>query len=452
MAEFLLSKPLLVEAASTSISRKIRRLFCLLIALGFGFSCLVLCIPHLNGLRHALLQPATTMLSLPHVIAPQHQYHSLPLLSPRSSVQQMHKAVAFSKTPVLTRSLNFQVPTYPASTLLRSTVVRQSSADVDPGATVPASRIPVQQYSVTIRKPMGIVLEEVPKNNELKCNLGAVYVAEVLPDSNAEKAGVLVGDVLTSCSCIELKAGKEGEYASKGHGGRPFENFERGTFPTKGQTFDTTMAALGSNNERWGFFDIDMTFSRTMNPIATLDTTMGSMKVELFLDQTPITVSNFVDLASKGFYDGIHFHRVIPGFMDQFGCPFARELQSPHIGKGGPQPDTSFENLITGESISRDGNGKIPDEFIAKISNQPGTLSMANTGMRNSGGSQFFINVADNTRLDWFDKTTPSKHPVFGKVIENFDVAVQISNVATQQDRPLTPIMMKSIKVEFPSA
>merc|ERR1712031_46618 len=113
----------------------------------------------------------------------------------------------------------------------------------------------------------------------------------------------------------------------------------------------------------------------------------GTMKCEIFLDRVPITASNFIDLCQSGFYDGIHFHRVIPGFMDQFGCPYAKDPFSPRAGTGGPEGQTSFANLLTGETISRDNGGNIPDEFEAKISNAPGTLSMANTGMPNSGGS-----------------------------------------------------------------
>lgn len=177
---------------------------------------------------------------------------------------------------------------------------------------------------------------------------------------------------------------------------------------------------------------------------------MGTMKVELFLSELPITVSNFVDLAQSGYYDGIHFHRVIPNFMDQFGCPNAKDPQAPRAGTGGPNGGSEFKNLVTGEIIMRDGGGNIPDEFTAQISNKPGTLSMANTGQPNSGGSQFFINVNDNSFLDWFDGQTPSKHPVFGSVVDGMDVAVAISKVPTQQDRPITPIKMNSIKVEFP--
>ncbi len=167
------------------------------------------------------------------------------------------------------------------------------------------------------------------------------------------------------------------------------------------------------------------------NPTAVFDTTQGSFKVEVFLEQMPITAKNFIDLAKSGFYDGLHFHRVIKDFMIQFGCPHSRDPQSPRAGTGGPP------------------HGTIPDEHLptAKFSNEPGTLSMANTGAPNSGGSQFFINTKHNDYLDWF---TPgrSKHPVFGKVVEGMDVVNAIGNAATDSgDRPTTPIKVNAITI-----
>merc|ERR1711972_423129 len=162
-------------------------------------------------------------------------------------------------------------------------------------------------------------------------------------------------------------------------------------------------------------------------------------------DRVPITASNFIDLAQSGFYNGIHFHRVIPGFMNQFGCPFAKDPKSGRAGTGGP-PDGEFKNLQTGGMETRTGGGNIKDENISRDSNEPGTLSMANTGRPNSGGSQFFINVAHNAQLDWFSPG-PSKHPVFGKVTSGYDIAEAISKVPTRNDTPVTPIMMNSITI-----
>ena len=167
------------------------------------------------------------------------------------------------------------------------------------------------------------------------------------------------------------------------------------------------------------------------NPTATLETSRGSITIELFSDQMPITAGNFIELAKSGFYDGLHFHRVIQGFMIQFGCPHSADPESPSAGTGdGP-------------------NGPIQDEFPedAKISNEPGTLSMANTGAPNSGSCQFFINTIHNDFLDWFSPGQ-SKHPVFGKVVDGADVIAEIESSPTGGgDRPIEPIKMVSVKL-----
>ena len=181
------------------------------------------------------------------------------------------------------------------------------------------------------------------------------------------------------------------------------------------------------------------------NPTAKFETSMGTFTAEIYLDRVPRTASNFVDLAKRGFYDGLHFHRVIDGFMDQFGCPYSKDPTSGRAGTGGP-PDGTFVNLATGETEQRSNGGNILDENISRDSNVPGSLSMANTGAPNSGGSQFFLNVANNAFLDWFSPGQ-SKHPVFGKISSGMDVVTAISKVQTQSDRPITPIQMKSITI-----
>src|SRR6478672_9882659 len=141
------------------------------------------------------------------------------------------------------------------------------------------------------------------------------------------------------------------------------------------------------------------------NPTATFDTSLGSFTAEIYLDKMPVTAGNFIKLAKEGFYDGLHFHRVINNFMIQFGCPHSRDANSARAGTGNSP------------------HGTIKDEFPenAKLSNEPGTLSMANTGSPNSGSCQFFINTVHNSFLDFFTPG-PSKHPVFGKVIEGMEV------------------------------
>merc|ERR1719352_1465883 len=106
--------------------------------------------------------------------------------------------------------------------------------------------------------------------------------------------------------------------------------------------------------------------------------------------------------------------------MDQFGCPHSRDPKSHRSGTGGP-PDGEFKNLKTGKMEKRSRGGNIQDENISKDTNAAGTLSMANTGQPNSGGSQFFINVNNNSNLDWFSPGQ-SKHPVFGKITSGMDI------------------------------
>merc|ERR1712228_460712 len=110
---------------------------------------------------------------------------------------------------------------------------------------------------------------------------------------------------------------------------------------------------------------------------------------------------------------------------DQFGCPHAKDPRSPQAGTGGP-PDGEFKNLVTGAVEKRFSGGNIMDENISKDTNAPGTLSMANCGAANTGGSQFFLNVANNNFLDWFSPGD-SKHPVFGKITEGYDIVEKIS-------------------------
>ncbi|MFK7927472.1 MAG: peptidylprolyl isomerase [Myxococcota bacterium] len=166
------------------------------------------------------------------------------------------------------------------------------------------------------------------------------------------------------------------------------------------------------------------------NPTATFNTTEGSFTAEIYMEQMPITAGNFIKLAKDGFYDGLHFHRVIDNFMIQFGCPHSSDPNSPRAGTGGPP------------------HGNIQDEFTQKFSNEPGTLSMANTGRPNSGGSQFFINTVHNSFLDWFNKGTQSNHPVFGKISSGMDVVAKIGSTRTAAgDRPATPIQVKSITI-----
>jgi cyclophilin family peptidyl-prolyl cis-trans isomerase len=172
--------------------------------------------------------------------------------------------------------------------------------------------------------------------------------------------------------------------------------------------------------------------SAMANPTATLKTSLGDIEIELFADKMPETAGNFIRLAKEGFYDGLHFHRVIKNFMVQFGCPYSKDPASPRAGTGNSP------------------HGTIKDEHPenAKLSNEPGTLSMANTGRPNSGSCQFFINTVHNAYLDWFSPG-PSKHPVFGKVTSGMDVLKQLDATPTDGgDRPRTPVKMISVTIK----
>ena len=142
---------------------------------------------------------------------------------------------------------------------------------------------------------------------------------------------------------------------------------------------------------------------------ATLHTSEGSIEIELFPEDAPKTVANFTKLATDGFYDGLIFHRVIPDFMIQGGCPEG-------IGTGGP--GYSFEDEFNDHKIVR------------------GALAMANSGP-NTNGSQFFIVTAD--ACPWLD----GKHTVFGQVTAGLDVVDAIcASDRDGQDRPRTPVTM----------
>lgn len=146
----------------------------------------------------------------------------------------------------------------------------------------------------------------------------------------------------------------------------------------------------------------------------TFYTNMGDFVVEMYDTLQPITAGNFINLVNEKFYDGIIFHRVIDDFVIQGGDPTG-------TGSGGP-------------------GYTIPDEFDPNTSNVQGALGMANAGP-NTGGSQFFVNLVDNTYLD-------PNYPVFGIVKSNFSVVDAIGNVPTNNnDRPLIPVIMDSVRV-----
>lgn len=117
----------------------------------------------------------------------------------------------------------------------------------------------VEQRSVTLRKPVGVVFAQN--------KTGPVFVEELTAGGNADKSGLVqVGDVLSQCSAVVLKAGKEGQYEREGYGQRPYDNWETIMFDCENQEFKTVMSALKSNNERWGFMNVTLVFRRPSGP------------------------------------------------------------------------------------------------------------------------------------------------------------------------------------------
>lgn len=176
-------------------------------------------------------------------------------------------------------------------------------------------------------------------------------------------------------------------------------------------------------------YNVDV--NNDMNPIAVLNTNLGVIEIELYQDDMPITAGNFVKLVKEGYYDGIKFHRVIDGFMIQGGDPNTKTDNVLTYGTGGPG------YVIQDEHVK----GKL-------LTNERGTISMANSGP-NSGGSQFFINLVDNTNLDFDKQPLSSKHPVFGRVISGMDVVDTIGQVETNANNlPLEDVVIESATIK----
>ena len=161
----------------------------------------------------------------------------------------------------------------------------------------------------------------------------------------------------------------------------------------------------------------EASMEKTSQVFATIETSMGTFKIELFGNAVPKTVNSFVGLAEKGYFNGISFHRVIDNFMIQGGDPTG-------TGRGGE----SFYG------------GFFQDEFVDTLRHsQPGILSMANAGP-NTNGSQFFITLVPTPWLD-------GKHTVFGKVVEGIDIVQAIGKVKTTKpfDKPVEKVVMTKV-------
>lgn len=158
------------------------------------------------------------------------------------------------------------------------------------------------------------------------------------------------------------------------------------------------------------------------NPIVTMTMDNGDvMKFELCPDVAPNTVNNFISLIKAGYYDGLIFHRIIPGFMIQGGCPEGSGMGNPGYSIKGEFTDNNFENNLL---------------------HAPGVLSMARSMMPNSAGSQFFIMHKTSPHLD-------GQYASFGKILEGLDIVDKIAKVPTgYSDRPLEEQKIKSVTVD----
>ncbi|MDE7244598.1 MAG: peptidylprolyl isomerase [Oscillospiraceae bacterium] len=161
------------------------------------------------------------------------------------------------------------------------------------------------------------------------------------------------------------------------------------------------------------------------NPIVTITLENGQiMKGELYPDKAPNTVNNFIALANSGFYDGLTFHRVIPGFMIQGGCP---------LGTGTGDPGYSIRGEFSGNGFEQND-----------LKHTLGVLSMARSGHPDSAGSQFFIMVDAAPHLD-------GQYAAFGKITENAEAAVDVSRVDRNfmNNKPKKPQVIQHIRVDM---
>jgi peptidyl-prolyl cis-trans isomerase B (cyclophilin B) len=165
------------------------------------------------------------------------------------------------------------------------------------------------------------------------------------------------------------------------------------------------------------------------NPTVTISTSLGDIRVELDADKAPITTKNFLEYVKEGFYDGLIFHRVIPGFMIQGGG------MDPHMKQKGTK-------------------SPIKNEAANGLKNKNGTIAMARTNVVDSATAQFFINVKDNDFLDHRGTSADAYgYSVFGKVIGGMDVVQKIEKVKTSnsgmhQDVPADPVLINSMTVD----
>jgi peptidyl-prolyl cis-trans isomerase B (cyclophilin B) len=169
------------------------------------------------------------------------------------------------------------------------------------------------------------------------------------------------------------------------------------------------------------------TKAKEIRPMVLMETSEGTIKIELWADKAPITVKNFLQYVDEKFFDGTIYHRVIPNFMIQGGG-------------------------MTADMREKSNHAPIKNEASAELKNERGTLAMARTSVIDSATSQFFINLVDNGFLNHSSKTPQGfGYAVFGKVVEGMDVvdkiaAVKTGNKGMHQNVPTTPVLIKSVR------
>ena len=164
----------------------------------------------------------------------------------------------------------------------------------------------------------------------------------------------------------------------------------------------------------------------TKESSAVLHTSMGDIALKFYPADAPNTVENFLTLAETGVYNGVKFHRVIKGFMNQTGDPLSKD-------------DSMSARWGTGDAGRKFADEINPGSALYKTGYKHGVVAMANSGP-NTNGSQFFIMAADYP--------LPSLYTIFGEVTAGLDVVDKINGVPTSQDRPITPVIIESIEVK----
>ncbi|MCD4657858.1 MAG: peptidylprolyl isomerase [Planctomycetes bacterium] len=235
---------------------------------------------------------------------------------------------------------------------------------------------------------IGIRLDQLAK--------GGLWVLDVEDDSPAQKSGLQADDIIKSVDGVQI------------------ETLAVLRELLKSRYVGDILTIIVLRNEKETTLKLKIGLrkkveSKSTNPQVKIFTNVGNFTVELYEDEAPNTVANFIELCEKGFYDDIRFHRIIKTFMIQVGCPYAKGKISPRAGSG-------------------DAGYKFADEFNSKLKfDAPGLLAMANSGP-NTNGSQIFITTGESAT--WLN----GKHAIFGKVIKGMDVVYKIANTPIIKD------------------